>query len=503
MRMLHRPPRSTPSARGRIARLWQIAGSARRFLADDLWDLDVVLLSGPRRVLFSLCRIATIVSRGFVTDNCSLQASALTYITLMSMIPVLALMFSFSKGMGMQNRLIELIGMQRTEIVEQVDGHEKKRIEFRVAAPGSPEARAAGSGPFALAELPDPLQKVVTTVFSYVENTSFGALGVVGSLLLLWGAVQAMIKLEETFNLIWGARTPRSLFRRCTEYFFVLALMPVLLVVVTSVNAALSAPAVIDRIGLWFGPLAGLYTGILRLFGVTVIVGAFTFLFKFMPNTEVKTLPALLAGLVGGALWYATQWAYITFQIGVTNYNAIYGTFAAVPFFLAWLYTNWTIVLLGGEFSFAVQNYRTYILGGSAAAASPASQVALGVVLTYETCRAFLAGEHAWRLAEFARIHAIPVRLLANVAATLVEQGILIPVEQGGDRERYYVPGKPPELLTLADVERAVRADNKQYTGQLLRLAPESVAKAVLDHYGSFSKQLSTVSFRALVEGES
>ena len=186
----------------------------------------------------------------------------------------------------------------------------------------------------------------------------------------------------------------------------------------------------------------------------------------------------------------------------MTNYNAIYGTFAAVPFFLAWLYTNWTIVLLGGEFSFAVQNYRTYILGGSAAAASPASQVALGVVLTYETCRAFLAGEHAWRLAEFARIHAIPVRLLANVAATLVEQGILIPVEQGGDRERYYVPGKPPELLTLADVERAVRADNKQYTGQLLRLAPEPVAKAVLDHYDSFSKQLSTVSFRALVEGK-
>lgn len=495
---------STPTSppRNLLAKLRQRGRSAQRFLAEDLWDLDVALLPGPRRLLFAVCRIATIVVRGFTTDNCGLQASALTYITLMSMIPVLALMFSFSKGMGMQNRLIELIGLQRNEIVEQADGHEKRRVEFSVAPPGSLEAQAAGSGQLALGGLPEPLQRVVTTVFAYVENTSFGALGLVGSLLLLWGAVQAMIKLEETFNQIWGVRTPRPLFRRCTEYFFVLALLPVLLVVVTSVNAALSAPAVIDRISLWFGPLAGLYTGILRLFGVAVIVGAFTFLFRFMPNTEVKTMPALLAGLVGGGLWYATQWAYITFQIGVTHYNAIYGTFAAVPFFLAWLYTNWIIVLLGGELSFAAQNYRTYVLGGSAAAASPAARAVLGLVLTYEACRAFLAGEHAWRLAEFARVHAIPVRLVASVAAMLVAEGILVPVDLGGDQERAYVPGKPPESLTLADVERAVRADNKQYTRQLLRLAPERVARTMLENYDGFLDHLSTVTFRALVERE-
>jgi membrane protein len=489
-------------APGRGAKLRQAVAAAKRLFGDDLWDQDVALLSGSKRVRVSICRIAVMVGRGFVAHNCGLQASALTYITLMSMIPVLALMFSFSKGIGMQNRLIELIGLQKSEIVERVRGHEQKRVEFDVAPPGSPEASSAGNGQFALSSLPEPLQKVVTTVFSYVENTSFGALGLVGSLLLLWGAVQAMHKLEQTFNHIWGVRTPRPLFRRFTEYFFVLALVPVLLVVVTSANAALSAPAVISRIHLWFGPLAELYTGILRLFGVTVIVGAFAFLYRFMPNTDVKPVPALLGGLVGGALWYATQWAYITFQIGVTNYNAIYGTFAAVPFFLAWLYTNWTIVLFGAEVSFAVQNYRTTILEGSAAASTPAARVLLGIVLTYESCKAFLACERGWRPAEFARVHALPMRLVASVATTLVTAGILVPVDLGGERERCYVPGKPPEQLTLADVEAAVRANHKPCTDQLLRLVPERVAATLQKPYNAFFGHLSTVTFRALVERE-
>jgi membrane protein len=499
---MQHPPTSAPPAPGRIVKCRQAIADARRFLADDLWDHDVSLLSGSKRLRFSLCRIVAIVARGFAADNCGLQASALTYITLMSMIPVLALMFSFSKGIGMQNHLIELVGLERSEIVERVGGHDQKRVEFKVAAPDSPAASAAGNGQFALSSLPEPMQRVVTAVFSYVENTSFGALGVVGSLLLLWGAVQAMHKLEQTFNQIWGVRTPRPMFRRFTEYFFVLALVPVLLVVVTSANAALSAPAVIGRISLWFGPLAELYTGIMRLFGVAVIVAAFTFLYKFMPNTDVKTTSALAGGMVGGVLWYATQWAYITFQIGVTNYNAIYGTFAAVPFFLAWLYTNWTIVLFGAEVSFAVQNYRTYIVEGSAAAVSPAARVVLGIVLTYETCRAFLAGEHGWRPAEFARTHAISARLVASVAATLVARGILVPVDLEGDRDRCYLPGKPPEQLTLADVENAVRADHKPYTEQLLRLLPKHAATTLLETYADFFRHLSTVTFRALIEHE-
>lgn len=497
-------PSTPPAARpGRIEGLQQILADAQRFVRDDLWDRDVTAMPRRQRLLFSLGRIIAIVIRGFMADNCGLQASALTYITLMSMIPVLAMMFSFSKGIGMQNHLIEAIGLQRTEVTEQVDGKEIARVQFVVVGQdkAGPAANAPnGTSQFAIDSLPEPLQKVVTAVFSYVENTSFGALGLVGSLLLFWGAVRALSQLEQSFNAIWGVRVPRPLFRRFTEYFFVLALIPVLFLVATSVNAGLSAPAVVARISAWFGPLAGLYALILRLFGVGVVVGGFAFLFKFMPNTDVKTVPAIVGGAVGGALWYATQWAYITFQIGLTSYNAIYGTFAAVPFFLAWLYANWTIVLFGAEVTFAVQNYRTYVLESSAAATSPAARVTLGVVLTYEACKAYIAGERGWRPAAFARTHAIPVRLVTSVAATLVAQGILVPVDLGGDRDRCYVPGKPPDLLTLADVELAVRANNRQFVTPLLGLVPGRVAAALTGAYEGFAERLGATSFRALVD---
>ncbi len=494
------PATQRQSAR-RLAVLQHDLAVIRRFLSDDVWDHDVTGLSGARLLLFSFCRICVIVVRGFLADNCGLQASALTYITLMSLIPVLALMFSFSKGIGMQNYLIDAVGLERVEAVVPAAAGERVRVEFRVASRAAAlPGEAAARSQFALDGLPEPMQKVVTTVFSYVENTSFGALGLVGSLLLFWGVIRALSKLEESFNAIWGVKVPRPLFRRFTEYFFVLALVPVLFVVVTSVNACLSAPAAVEQMRVWVGPLAWLYVGVLRLFGGAVVVLAFTFLFKFMPNTDVKTLPALAGGAVGGALWYVTQWAYITFQIGITSYNAIYGTFAAVPFFLAWLYTNWTIVLFGAEVSFAVQNYRTYILEGSPAASSPASRVCLGIVLTFETCKAYMAGEHGWRPAEFARQHAIPVRLVATVVASLVADGILVPVDLGGDRDRCYVPGRPPYQLSLADIESAVRANDRRYTGQLMVLVPESVATALTRNYEHFIADLSKVTFRSLVE---
>lgn len=484
--------------------LHRAVADARRFITDDLWNRDVTGMPRKKRLLFALGRIGAIVVRGFLADHCALHASALTYITLISMIPVLAVMFSFSKGIGMHNRLIESIGLERTEVTEVVDGKPVTRVQFAVAARRD-AGGGSGSGGKTFSQLtvdglPEPMQRVVTSVLSYVENTNFGALGLVGSLLLLWGAVRAMSQLELSLNTIWGVRVPRPLFRRFTEYFFVLALIPFLFLVATSLNAGLSAPAVMSRIEAWFGPLARLYSFLLWMLGAAVMVAAFAFVFKFMPNTDVKTLPAVVGGLVGGALWYATQWAYITFQIGLTSYNAIYGTFAAVPFFLVWLYANWTIVLFGAEVTFAVQNYRTYVLEGPAVAASPAARVALGVALTYEACKAYLAGQRGWRPAAFAREHTIPVRLVANVAATLVANGILVPVDLGGDRDRAYVPGKPPDRLSPADVEEAVRADRRHYTTPLLGLVPEHVAGILHRGYAALTARLGEATFQDLIE---
>jgi membrane protein len=502
------------SAAGGVGRtLSTFVSDARRFFQEELWDRDVGTLPRMKRFLFSLCRVSTIVVKGFIADNCGLQASALTYITLMSMIPVLALMFSFTKGIGMQNRIIEVIGLEKHEVTETVDGEKVVDIHFSIPAPDSEDDEAkeqAGEVPepntpesrkesMRLRSLPEPLQKAVITIFTYVENTKFGTLGLVGSLLLFWAVVKAISKLEHTFNAIWGIKESRPLFRRITEYIFLIIMIPMVFLVATSVNAAMSSQEVVDRIREFVGPLAWLYRRLIRLSGFVLIGLAFSFLYGFMPNTKVKLFPALVAGFVAGLLWFLTQWAYITFQIGVTKYNAIYGTFAVVPFFLAWLYANWMLVLFGAEVSFAVQNHRTYILESSSSSASPAVLSLLGLVLTYEACKAFYEGRSAWSPVDYAREHAIPARMLGAVTSGLVDAGVLVRV--AGDGERY-VPGKDLSRLTVEDVEEAFRGHNKQFSQKFVKLLPERLGDEFLSQYETFRRNLSDISFRDALEAQ-
>lgn len=502
-------PEKTVAPPSRVDALKIFVRDARRFIEEEVWDCDERTLPGLKRRLVAGCRIASIVIRGFIADNCGLQASALTYISLMSMIPVFAVMFSFSKGIGMQKYLFDAIGLERHEITKTVDGKPQTQVEFVVATPTDTPAPKTkgndaeeGGSRYGLSHLPAPMQKAVTTIFSYVENTRFGTLGLVGFLLLFWAVVKAMSKMESSFNAIWGIHTPRPLFRKFTEYFFVLTLIPVLFLMTTSVNAMLSSPAIVRTIHDWVGPLAGLYQRLLRLFGVAVVIGAFTFLYKFMPNTKVRLFPAAVAGVVGGLLWWLTQWIYIMFQIGITRYNAIYGTFAAVPFFLAWLYVNWTIVLFGAEISFAVQNHRTYRFEGGAELASPAVRVMLGLVLTYEACRAYLRRQGAWCPSEWGRENAIPARLLSSVTETLVGLGILIAVSREGEQEIHVIPGRSPADITLADIEKAFRVNAEQPVRNLAALLPPRAAEIFNSKYQDFIGNLAAITFADLLRDE-
>ena len=325
-------------------RVQSLVGEARTFVEDRVWDWDLDALSRAKRSLVTLCRICVIVVRGFVADNCALQASALTYITLMSMVPVLALMLSVSKGLGAQERLMQVVGLERA----------KDTLEI-VVIPGS-----------RLSELPAEMERVAQTLFVYVENTNFTTLGTIGLLLLVWTVLQTMGQIERSFNLIWGVKEHRTLLRRFSDYISVLVLVPILILGATSANAVLSSENVLGILARLSGPLFFLIEHLIRLTGVAGILVAFFLLYLFMPNTKVKIVPAIVAGLVGGILWYVSQRVYIEGQMGLTRLNTIYGTFAAIPFFLMWLYVSWVLVLFGAEVGFAVQHHHTYILESGA-----------------------------------------------------------------------------------------------------------------------------------------
>ena len=481
-----------------------LAGDARRFFVSELWDRDMATLPRMRQLLFALCRVSVIVVRGFLGDNCGLQASALTYITLMSLVPMLALMFSFSKGIGLQSRLVETIGLERYEEVATIDGKEVREGKFRVVAPPAQGADGVasgegsgkeGAGPTGLGSLPVPLKRVVVQILELVENTSFGKLGLVSLAFLFWAVIKAVSKVENTFNHIWGVTKSRPLLRKLCDYFFVLVLIPVAFLVATSASAMLESQAITDHLEVWAGPLILVYERLIRLSGFVLVGLSFSFLYLFMPNTKVKYFPALAAGFVTAALWFVTQFLYIHMQIGLTKFNAIYGTFAALPFFLAWLYANWTIILFGAEVSFALQHHETFVLEGGTPLAPNAARIALGIACVHEASRSFLAGDGAWSAAEYSTRNTVPARLVLEVCGVLAEKGILVSVEE---RDGRFVPGRDIALLTPGDVEEAFRGHDEQATQGLAKLLPEQLSPAFLEGYASYAAGLRSSSFREL-----
>lgn len=482
---------------------------AKLFVNERLWDRDLAALPGMKRLAFSLCRIATIVTKGFMSDRCALQASALTYISLMSMVPVLALMLSLSKGFGAQEMLMEMIGIQRADsVVSSTTAPPARGDAGDTSQASTPKLSEEGPSGEAtahfevikgskLSELPPQAAEIVQVVFSYVDNTNFTTIGGVGLVFLLVSVLKAASKVEQSFNLIWGVHESRSIYRKFSDYLSVLVVVPVLVMGATSVNAALSSERVVSVVQTVSGPLFWVYQELLRLTGLGFIISAFAFLYLFMPNTRVKLFPALVAGVVAGVLWYIAQFFYIEVQIGTARINAIYGTFAAVPLFLMWLYANWLIGLFGAEVCFATQNHKTYVMEGMVDQVSNAARQMLGIMLTYEACRAFCEGNRKWNAEEFREQHAVPVRLQEDVLAVLVDRGVLLPV---ADEPFTYVPGMDVDRISIANIEDAFRGLEDPYVKRFSGMPPFSANEDYRQAYSKFSAMLAGMTFRKMVE---
>ncbi len=491
---------------GALAETWQ---DFRKFSRDELWDMDLATLPRMRKFGVSLLRILILVGKGFVADNCGLQASALTYITLMSLVPLLALTFSASKGLGVQETIMENIGLRRTTAQTSTAGADGRRMSPRG---GQVEAKAEdATGAKAplhievvpgskLADLPPQLQQAIVKVFNTVDATDFSKLGVVGSLLLIWTVIKVMGRVEMTFNSIWGVHESRSLHRKFADYLSVLFVVPFLLLAATSLTTVLSSGRIVATLQAHMGSLFWVYRKLISLAGLAVLLAGFSFLYVFMPNTRVKLFPALAGGVCGGVLWFVAQLLYIHGQIGLAKYNAIYGTFAAIPIFLAWLYLSWVIVLFGGEVAFAVQNHETYLLERTAEGASFATREALGFLATYHLCRHYLREGGPWASGEFARTHGISARLMSSVVHSLVEKGVFLPTS-GEDGADGYVPARPPEQLTLRDVAVAFRGEIDPVTRTVLTRTGDRVREAMALHLEAYEQALAGQDFRALVQG--
>ncbi len=378
----------------------------KKLIFHDIWEMQAP--QGFSKFLHRQLRIFFIAVKGFRDDKCLLRASALTYITMLSTVPLLAVAFSALKGFGVQNTIRDIA-------LERVTGN---------------------------------LEEVVQQIALYVDNIDVRALGMAGIGALICTAIMMLSHIEKTFNEIWGIKVGRTILRKISDYLSVIIISPLMMTIAISITASAQSKTVVKK-------MMEMGLSHLAYFLPFITAGiAFSFLYAFMPNTKVKARSAIVGGIWGGALWHIAQWCYINFQIGATRYNAIYGGFAQFPLFLMWVHLSWIIALLGAEISFAHQHVKTYKREQRIFALSARSQEMLSLQMLISIGEYFKNKREEWSAEKFSNRWNIPIRLVNELLFRLEKINTIVGTENKG---AHYHPSRPLRQISLEETIKALR----------------------------------------------
>jgi membrane protein len=309
----------------------------------------------------SLTRIFFITFKEFYKNSLTIRASALTYTILLSLVPMLAMSTAVVKGLGGGNELKQVVYsyLDTLDVTTPLTSH--------LGIPGTyhqteePPLDSADTSIQQDTSVTADLRSAADQIFNYVDNTDFATLGTIGVLGVLLSAVLVLSNIELSMNMIWHVPAGRSIIRKVTDYLAFLILMPLSINFGFAANAVLKNDRLLNKlITLLPGPLV--QTGLLLFVPLFFITLTLFLIYIFFPNTKVKPGPALIGALFAGTLWFLTQNFYIGLQIGVSKYNAIYGSFATLPLFLVWMFLGWIFILGGAQLAFACQKQRNYQL---------------------------------------------------------------------------------------------------------------------------------------------
>jgi membrane protein len=388
------------------------------FIKHDIWRFRVASHRKKQGFVLRSLRILILSFREFASDQCSLRASALTFYSLLSVVPVFAMAFGVAKGFGMEKVL-------KARLLENTQGQ----------------------------------QEVVTRIIRFSENllqnTHVGIIAGVGLALLFWSVIQVLGNIESSFNDIWAIKKQRSMGQKFTDYLALMLVAPVFFVMASSVTVFLVSQVrrVTREVRVleFFGPV--LFSG-LQFLPFVIFWGLLTYLYMFLPNGKIQFRSALLGGFVAGVAYEAVQWAYISFQIGASNAGAVYGTFAALPLFLIWLQTSWLIVLYGAELAFAHQNETTFEFEPDCLDASEEFKKLLALRIAQVCVSRFSAGLAPLSSEEIAEQLEMPLRLTNELLERLAKANLLNIVQGEDGHGRHYQPARDIGEMTIHFVIR-------------------------------------------------
>jgi membrane protein len=385
----------------------------KHFFVSRLWEINTDDLKGLHRFFINSLQFVLLILRNFWFDKGFLWGSALSFTTILSMVPFLALLFAILQRFEVHNMVAPLL-------MEQLSG---------------------GS------------QEVASRILAYINNTNLGTLGAFGLVALLFTVITLLDNIEEAFNLIWNVRAPRPLHRKLFDYLVIIASVPLLIFTAISVTTFLETRSVFQWL-MQASYLGDLLLFLLQFLPYLIIWVVLTLVYILLPNITVRIRSAIFGALLAGTLWQVAQWGYIHFQVGVARYNAIYGTMAVLPIFMIWIYVSWLIVLLGVQVVHTHQNIRSLRRELRVGAISYRVRELLSVAIIQDLVAAAVSNRAGLTANQLEESLDLPERILCDLLEDLIAAGFVL--ETAGEPATYK-PAREPESIMLVDLLAAVK----------------------------------------------
>ncbi|MDE3067369.1 MAG: YihY family inner membrane protein [Verrucomicrobiota bacterium] len=466
----------------------KISAEARALLDEGNFRRE----GGPSR-LHKFFHFWLLVGRSFIRNRCPVRAAALSYATLLALIPLLAVALSVTSSL-LKHEGEEKIYSAIDKFVSGVMPPATLANDGAAQPPPPASSAPAGTTPAGDTRVVAAQKEAAQRIHEFIQNTRSGALGAVGMLALVSMAIRMLANVEATFNDIWGVTRGRPWLTRVVLYWTAITLGPVLLIGALGLAGGSqfqATKAFVENMPL----VGGLIFDLLPL---AVLWLALALFYQLMPNTKVKFSAALAGGAVGGLLWHLNNLVGFLYVSRVVTNSRIYGGLGLVPVFMLGLYFSWLILLLGAQVAYAFQNRAAYVQDKLAVNVNQRGREFLALRLMTCVGRRFARALPPFPLQELSAELGISSKLAQQVLQPLLAARLLTEISGA---EPAYVPARPLDAINAHHVLLALRAGG----GQEL---PPGEEPARAEVYGEFARieeaerqAAASVTLLALVEG--